>query len=326
MVGRVKRGVLWLLVGLGLIAIVGLVKQRRFEARCAARNWPGAIVRTPDGPVHLWCEGTGDPVVLLEASGLGSSLQYRRVLQAVAQRTTACSWDRPGMGLSPPTRGAASAPEQGERILAALSESGKNGQLVLVGASAGGLISLYLARRHPARVVGVVLVDALGPDAVDQFAKPLAKLATSAQRAAWAARFGVLTTLDPFKLSAEDACLTYRPDVLSATSDFLSALSESARLVRRCPPLPERMPLIVVRHGRAGDLVGSSATYAEQVAAEPNWVRLQEGLAAQSRVAQIRVVDGSGHLIADERPDAVIAAVGDVLDMIARPATSQGGH
>ena len=85
------------------------------------------------------------------------------------------------------------------------------------------------------------------------------------------------------------------------------------------------MPLIVLRHGRAGDLVGLAAPYAEQLAAEPKWVRLQECLAAQSRVAQLRVIEGSGHLIADERPDTVIAAVGDVLDMIARPATIQKG-
>ena len=294
-VSRAKRGLVSVLVGAGLLAIVGSVKQWRFEARCAARNWPGTMVRTPTGPVHVWCEGTGDPVVLFEASGLGSSIQYRPVLQAVALRTTACSWDRPGMGLSPPTRGAASAPEQGERILAALSASGRNGQLVVVGASAGGLISLYLARRHPVRVVGVVLVDALAPDAVNQFAKPLAKLATSARRASWAARFGLLAAINPMKLSAEDACLTYRSDVLGSTSDFLSALAESARIVRVSPPLPERMPLIVLRHGRAGNLVGSAEPYVEQVAAEPNWVRLQEHLAAQSRVAQLRVVEGSGH-------------------------------
>jgi pimeloyl-ACP methyl ester carboxylesterase len=321
-VSRAKRGLASVLVGVGLLAIVGSVKQRRFEAHCTARNWPGAMVRTPGEPVHVWCEGTGDPVVLLEASGLGSSMQYRHILPAVAQRTTACAWDRPGMGLSPPTPGAASAPDQGERILAALSESGRHGQLVVVGASAGGLVSLYLARRHPERVVGIVLVDGLVPDAVDKFAKPLAKLATSARRAAWAARFGLLATIDPLKLSAEDACLTYRYEVLAATSDFLSALSESARSVRRSPPLPERMPLIVLRHSRAGDLVGSAASYAEQVDAEPTWVRLQEDLAAQSRVAQLRVVEGSGHLITNERPDAVIAAVGDVLDMVARPATT----
>ena len=111
LVSRAKRGVASVLVAVALLAIVGLMKQRRFEARCLGRNWPGAMVRAPGGPVHVWCEGTGYPVVLFEASGLGSSMQYRHVLPAVARRTTACAWDRQGMGLSPPTPGAASAPD-----------------------------------------------------------------------------------------------------------------------------------------------------------------------------------------------------------------------
>jgi len=311
-------------VGAGLVVFVGFVKQRRFEARCRARSWPGSLVPASGGPVHVWCEGTGDPIVLFEASGLGTARQYQPVLPIIAQRTTACAWDRPGMGLSPPTAGGASAPHQGERILSALSATGRQGQLVVVGASAGGMISLYLARQHPERVVGVVLVDALGPDAVDQFGEALAKLATSARRTAWAARFGLLGTLDPFRLSAEDACITYRSDVFEAASHFVSALAESARLLRLCPPMSERIPLIALRHGRPGDLVGSAAPLGEQVAAEPTWVRLQERLTAESKVGQLRVVEGSGHLITNERPEAVVQAVRDVLDMIARPASTIG--
>src|SRR5262249_41581636 len=156
-----------------------------------------------------------NPVVLLESSGLGNATQYAEILRALAPRTTACGWDRPGMGLSPPTAGGTSVPDQGERILAALSAAGRTGPMVVVGASAGGLVSLYLARRHPERVVGVVLVDALGPNAVPRFAEPFARLAASARRAAWAARFGLLATLDPFHLSEPDACLTYRPEVFA---------------------------------------------------------------------------------------------------------------
>jgi pimeloyl-ACP methyl ester carboxylesterase len=310
---------LLLTVGAVLLVVVGFVKQRRFEARCRARSWPGSLVPVSGAPVHVWCEGTGAPIVLFEASGLGNAAQYRRVLPVIARRTTACAWDRPGMGLSPPTPGGALVSDQAERILAALSATGRHDKLVVVGASSGGLISLYLARQHPERVVGVVLVDALSPDGVDQFGEALAKLATSARRAAWAARFGLLQTLDPFRLSADDACLTYRPGVFEAADQFASALPESARLVRLSPPLSDKMPLVVLRHGRAGDVVGSAAPVSEQVAAEPAWVKLQEGLAAESRVGRVRAVDGSGHLIADERPEAVIQAVGDVLDMVGAP-------
>jgi pimeloyl-ACP methyl ester carboxylesterase len=311
-----KRGIVFVAVAAGLLAAVGFVKQRRFEGRCRDRAWPGALLPAPGGPVHVWCEGAGEPLVLLEASGLGNAMQYDRVLRAVAPRTSACAWDRPGMGLSPPTTGGTLAPDQGERILAALSKAGRRGPLVVVGASAGGLTSLYLARQHADRVVGAVLVDALGPDAVDRFDEPFRKLAASARRAAWAARLGVLTTIDPLRLSEPDACLTYRPEVFEATSLMLSTLAESARLVARCPPLSETMPLIVLRHGRPGDLVGTAASVEAQAAAEPIWIDLQERLAAQSRVGQLRVVAQSGHLIANEQPEAVVKAIFDVLDRL----------
>jgi pimeloyl-ACP methyl ester carboxylesterase len=226
------------------------------------------------------------------------------------------------MGLSPPTASGTSVPDQGERILAALSSKGSDRRFVVVGSSAGGLISLYLAREHPERVVGVVLVDALGPEAVRQLSPQLARLSASARRAVWAARFGLLDALNPLGLPEGDACLTYRPEVMAATSQLLSSLPGSARLMSDVPPMRETMPLIVLRHDRVGDLVASAATVEEQAAIEPTWIALQTDLASQSMVGQVRVVEGSGHLIAHERPDAVIRAVQDVLDMAAQPSAS----
>ena len=313
MMKRVLLSLLFLLLLGGVILTVGVVNQRRFEAQCRGRSWPGTFLPAPGGSVHVWCKGTGDPVVLLEASGLGNVMQYERVLDELALRATACAWDRPGMGLSPPTEAGTSAPDQGERILAALDAGGIKGPLVVVGASAGGLISLYLARRHPERVVGVVLVDALGPEAVTRFAEPFARLAASARQATWAARFGLMRAVNPMHLGDRDACLTYRPAVFAATAELLSNLPESARLVNLSPPLVETMPLVVLRHGRAGDLVAGAATFDEQVAIEPAWVALQEKLAAQSKRGRLVVIENSGHLIAAEQPMAIVQAVQEVI-------------
>jgi hypothetical protein len=82
--------------------------------------------------------------------------------------------------------------------------------------------------------------------------------------------------------------------------------------------MSKSMPLIVLRHGRAGDLVGSAATFEEQKAAEPAWRSFQEGLTSQSGRGRLRVVEDSGHLITNERPDAVVTAVRDVLEMAAQ--------
>jgi pimeloyl-ACP methyl ester carboxylesterase len=315
-----RRTMMRLTIALLLVAGAGVWAQRRFEARCARRSWPGALVPAPGGPLHLWCVGQGEPVVLLEPSGLGTTMQYAPVLEAIGSRTKACAWDRPGLGTSPLGTGGSTAPELGEEILGALAQQGIRGPLVVVGASASGLAALYLARCHAERVAGLVLLDALGPDGVARFAAPFARLEASTRNLAWAARLGALRVLDPFHLSEADACLTYRPSVFDATSALLRGLPESARRVNACPPLRDTMPLRVLRHGRAGDLVGPAMTPEEQQAAEPVWIELQEALAAQSTRGQLRVVEGSGHLIAAERPEAVVRAIRNVLDAIAGDA------
>jgi pimeloyl-ACP methyl ester carboxylesterase len=281
------------------------------------------LASAPGGPVHVWCEGSGYPLVLFEASALGNATEFDRVLHAVARQTTACAWDRPGMGFSPPTTGGTSVPEQGERILAALSNARRGGPIVTVGAAAGGLISLYLARQHPDRVVGVVLVDAIGPEAVERFEEPLAKVAASTRLSALGARLGLLPIIDPLRLSEADACLTYWPEVFEAATDMLSGLPESARLVKRSPPLSPTMPLIVLRHGRPGDLAGLAASADEQAIAEPTWIGLQMHLASQSNAGRIRVVPRSGHLIATEHPEAVVQAIDDMLIESALPAAQR---
>jgi pimeloyl-ACP methyl ester carboxylesterase len=307
----------WSAIGVaGLLAIAalgGALAQRCFEASCRDRGWPGQGIVTPAGVVHVWCEGEGAPTILLEASGLGGSMQYARVLPELARRARTCAWDRPGMGWSSRAPRDATATDQGERILAALESLDIRGPLVLVGASMGGMVTLAIAHRHPDRVAGIVLLDALGPDGVAAHAEPLAKLGRAARQAEWAARIGLLRFIDPFHLSAEDACLTYRSAVFGAAADMVATLPESARQVRESPPLPGTIPVIALRHGRAGDLFGTVIPVEEQRKVEPEWIRLQERLVAGSASGHVEMVEGSGHLIANERPDAVVHAVDEIL-------------
>jgi pimeloyl-ACP methyl ester carboxylesterase len=311
----VKRRLIPSLAAVALLVAMVLGHQKRFEARCQNLPKPGVLVPAAGGLVHVWCKGTGWPVVLMESSGLGNVTQYERVLNEVSKRTTACAWDRPDMGWSPGTTGGTTAPDQGERILTAITNMGKVGPIVAVGASTGGLISLYLARQHPERVVGLILIDAVTPEAVEAFHGSLTKLASSAERLAFAGRLGLLSLIDPLHLSEKDACLTYWPENFDAVSALVEGLPESARLVNKTPPLSPRMPLIVLRHGRPGDLVGAGASASDQKAAEPKWIALQQSLAAQSRAGRLRVVPQSGHLIAIEAPQAVVQAIDDVVDM-----------
>jgi len=104
---------------------------------------------------------------------------------------------------------------------------------------------------------------------------------------------------------------TYRPEVFAATSQLLSDLAESARFVGACRTMSRPMPRASPRPDRRSRRVGRKA-------AEPARRSFQEELASQSSRGQLRVIDDSGHLTANERPEAVVPAVEDVLEMAAQ--------
>lgn len=107
--------------------------------------------------------GQGGPVVVFE-SGLGADLHaWENVFPKVAGFTTAFAWSRPGLGASEPTEGPRTGRVAVEELRALLRASGLSPPYVLVGHSLGGLYLQLFARRYPAEVAGLVLVDSSHP-------------------------------------------------------------------------------------------------------------------------------------------------------------------
>jgi pimeloyl-ACP methyl ester carboxylesterase len=131
---------------------------------------PAACVSVPVEPtgggtqrIEARIEGSGAPPVIFE-SGLGDSLSsWDKVAPVIAQETTVLVYDRPGLGHS----ARAATPRDGEHVVeelrALLAERGMKPPYVLVGYSLGGLYMQLFARRHPAEVAGLVLVDSTHP-------------------------------------------------------------------------------------------------------------------------------------------------------------------
>ncbi len=107
-------------------------------------------------------EGTG-PVTVVFESGLGDTREvWRSVQLSVAnQCARTVSYTRRGYGVGSDIYG----PRDAERIVAELrmrlQEAGVAPPYVLVGHSLGGLYMQYFARRYPAEVKGLVLVDSM---------------------------------------------------------------------------------------------------------------------------------------------------------------------
>jgi pimeloyl-ACP methyl ester carboxylesterase len=295
----------------------------------------------PGRRLHIACQGEGTPTVILTA-GLGQwSIAWSPVQADIARTTRVCAWDRAGFGFSDASAERQTLEATSADLLRLLDAARIEGPYVLVGHSAGGFESMIVADRHPDRVAGMVLVDSTVPDqgrirraaapAVEEFYAGMETEGAAALRRCIAAlRTGALTVATP----DPDHCFDYPPDWPAALKDALRRLdADPARLATTLSLLdyywsgeawpvmidPRRhyrdLPLIVLTAGERSAVEGMPA---EAVAQFPSltiaWNRSHDALAALSTRGENRIVAGAGHTIHRRRPDAVIAAVREVVE------------
>jgi pimeloyl-ACP methyl ester carboxylesterase len=138
----------------------------QFAAPWGARGYLTAL----DGPVH-WIEfgagqdgldpgsdpGTGPPLVFVHGLG-GSHLNWCQVGPQLAGGRRAVALDLHGFGLTPGTR-RTSTVRANARLLNRFIREIVGTEVILVGNSMGGLISVLQASANPDTVAGLVLID-----------------------------------------------------------------------------------------------------------------------------------------------------------------------
>lgn len=321
-----KRFRWWWLPSIPLtLALLGASWQWT-EQWLGARRYPppGKMVDVGGRRLHLLCAGRGAPTVVLEPSGLGTVVAYRQVMSTLSSRQRVCAHDRAGQGWSDPSTAPTDARRQADDLGLLLARAGESPPYLLVASSAGGLTAELFAREHPRDVVGLVMADALTAQVVRALPelRRLESIACQARAAAW---FGLPRLLDPLQLNRlpererdRVIWLIYSTRTLSTACDLTRNLDASAAQIEAVPPLPASVPVVVLTHDDPSDLVpGLSGS--ELAAVEIHWQAAQAGYAQRVRAPPVIRVH-SRHLIASDRPDAVVAAVRGLVP--AQPAVA----
>jgi len=242
---------------------------------------PGTLARIGEGKtIHIKCMGTGSPTVLLTAGLGGSSEDWREVQPQVALTTKVCAWDRPGSGLSSKSTGQETVAETTADLIAALKASRVAGPFVVVGHSLGAYETLLLKDRAFKAVVGMVLVDPSIPDQGDRLNKAVHKPPLSGKALLNPLFISSKQVVDPERNYGEMPII-----VLTST---------------KVPELPPGTP----------DAATARATFA---AMDAEMHRGHAELAALSSRGVQRLVPNSGHYIQSDQPDAVTAAINEVI-------------
>jgi pimeloyl-ACP methyl ester carboxylesterase len=297
---------------------------------------PGRLIDIGKCRLHVHSEGTGTPAVILESGIAASSLSWALVQPKIARFARVLSYDRAGLGWSSACKTPRTVEAMLSELATVLEKADCRGPFILVGHSFGGLLVRAFAHFRPGDVAGLILVDPVSlsgwADCEPNQLRRLGAGVKLSRRGATLARFGVVRAIlailaaggrwlpkavahasagrgssvierligEVRRLPAELHPMVRahwsRAKSFQAMAGYLDCLPESARIAQQMP-IPAEIPLIV--------LSASTATDAELEERE-SWVAMSES------GRHVRVKD-TGHWIQLEQPDAVVAAVRELL-------------
>ncbi len=285
----------------------------------------GTRVALPDGRrINLYCQGKGAPTVVLDA-GLGDGAwSWRKVQGRIAATTRVCVYDRAGYGGSDPGPGPRDLRALTRDLEAVLTAGRVPGPYVLVGHSAAGLTTRLYAYRHPERVAGLVLVDPSTEGQAPRLAAAAPGMAKAQALMVGAGKACAQASRPP---SVEPLCvrapgdlpkaMTARwarmqgPDHYRAAGAELDGMMgpNTAQLEAEWRPFGV-YPVWMLTRGEPATPGGDKA---EQVAADTVWREMHAETMTLAPRGIHRVIAGAGHYIQQDKPDAVVEAITEVV-------------
>jgi len=240
--------------------------------------------------LHCYVYGIGSPTVVL-VSGLEAPQAYwNSVIPALAAHTAVVTFDRAGVGKSEigdlPTHGRQSAKD----LHVLLDKLGVPRPYILVGHSYGGSVARLFASMYPDEMGGLILEETQHEDNLNELRKILKG-----------------KDLEEFERLMADRFRT--PDNPKTEADYGNITREQ---LRRSKPLPQIPFVVLTAAGRAKAMGPMFSDEAIEKMAEVDSA-LNKKLAALIPGGRLIIVEGTGHNIHMDKPDALIAPVVEMI-------------
>ncbi len=302
---------------------------------------PGQLVDIGGRRINLHCAGSGAPTVVLMAGLTSWSPVWYKTQPVVAQRTRVCAFDRAGYGFSDPAPRPQILSDTVNDLHAVLKAAPIPGPYVLVGHSLGGVEARLYAQRWPQDVAGMILVDtspagellieANQPGLADD--EEIDEWVSEELYCALLAAHGPLEPSSPEYKDCSKALPSDTPAAFrKAWPQFFTAAYAAAKVSLISSLYTHRYDSVDHRPLGAMPLVVLSAEYSFSIdtpagirfwqAYKKAWYARHEALAHLSSRGVYRLIEGSGHAIQLDKPQAVIDAVDEVLRQLHAGAKS----
>jgi pimeloyl-ACP methyl ester carboxylesterase len=293
---------------IGILVIwLGSLAEGQMAQAPAPGPAPGFLVDIWGHKMFIRCVGPADgqPTVILEAGGGGSSNGWSRVQGLLSPRVRSCVYDRAGLGRSEPGPAPRTMRQEVFELHALLEAAKIPGPFVLVGHSIGGLLVRLYAEQYGASVVGFVLVDpthesdVLGSVRYGGWVR-LREKATAGR-----------TVPEP-RREGKTAGTEYNPQ-----DDYMAEEFQQIYLSRKTnsEPLGSR-PLIVLGAGKRSAPPGTSEELWTQLRVEKDGQKID--LSRLSSNSKFVLDPSSGHDVPTDNPQLVARSIEEVLEAASR--------
>ncbi len=296
MTGRARWAVHVLLIGLVVAAVGGAVETVALAHDKTTVVMPGQRYDIGGRQLHLTCQGTGSPTVVL-LSGTGEmSVSWARIVPQVSPTTRVCAYDRAGQGWSDDAPHPQDAVEMAGDLHELLAVAGEHGPFVLAGHSLGGVYSLAFAAQYPNLVAGMVLLDSTSPEQFAalpaypgqyQLIRRVYSVAPSMARLGLARLFSSLASSTlPQPAASQVRAFESSSRGLENARNEVSRYRDAMRQAQALSTLADKPLVVVTASGSVKDTAG--------------WSAAQDKLAALSTNTKHVVVDATHEGVVDD--------------------------
>jgi pimeloyl-ACP methyl ester carboxylesterase len=313
------------------ITVLSGAAYEHVQRERAARDFApaGRLIDIGGRRIQIDCRGTGTPTVVFE-SGLGiyGSLSWAAVHDSIAKTTRACAYSRAGIMWSDPSGKPFDADSTAADLHTVLAKAGEFAPLVLVGHSLGGPYITTFASRYPDAVAGLVMVDATHPDQFGPYEKAagrsLVPSPSGARLGATLAWTGLVRLLPQppappsWPQVMHSSPRAFLPLSVRGLAGETSSIPATLDRARQTKSLGDR-PLVVLCAGDgldAAELTANGLTARQGAGVHQAHIALCRDMATWSTRGRFQPVERSQHYIQIDRPDAVIAAVREVVGYV----------
>lgn len=274
---------------------------------------PGKLIDIGGYKLHFNASGQGYVAVICDAGLSGTSLGWSLVQEEASKFARVCSYDRAGYSWSDPSPLERTSTNIAKELYALLKKADISGPYILVGHSFGGANMLLFADLYPEETLGVILVDSVHEDMLQEMASPPGFF--DHPKVQWFLSFVGYKRLKgpseeikamfcplPTEVQAAYIAQMNKTRYIETVNQEMDSLSESLSQLGE-KKIHLQQPLTVITAG----IISSGEE-------ERKWKQLQKRLLSKSEKAKQIVAENSDHMINHHQPEIIVDAIREMVN------------